>query len=751
MSCSDCLHLIKLSIMECRWDFMKTRISLLLVCCLLSTNVFAADRSSARIGISHTSNAGMRANTPIKSIDTASTVESTDSGDVIIDSLNRLPSDNKDNKLGGCRDNYRNCMNEFCLLDESEGARCACSSNIEKSKDLIIEIQKIQSDADKLYTEGVEKEKLGTRERRLLFGESENAKKSSRMSGLSFEQWLNSGSSEDEDTLGTDYDIGDNLYAMASEYCADKLKACGPDSGMEETLYVREIVSDCKSFNNYLLEQKNAATLNKAAGEKAVRVARLGMLDNTNKYNRGECLLSYKSCIADKGGCGVNFENCLDSDLLARRANACENILDGCTAVKNYVLADWEAESKTVLANAEKYADQNRRLTCDAKIRECLETGCSVSLDSAQNATCLNNIDIASGVCPIINECDVIIPGLKNSWQDNLGSLRIDFCQNDFDKCLQDKCGKNYDAPECIGKKTSEITALCPQTMFPSCVGLKQFNVIVQSALLQMNYQMLDGCVNYFSEQLGKVCGTDMSCLPADITITTLTEIPSSKNKKEQLAATVKQNAESAVDEFFKQFEQNITVSACKDSQKPTGRKKLGDAVFLSAKTIAYNNAVNRALRLLDTKMGEITRVSNLKEAEEKCYSMYEVEEPESNKSADETESKFGKKSETNPKNYSYIKSVVFESDLSNCHVCRVQQVCETGGESKATSALKAATGGLSAGAGIGTGASAGWGTAIGGVVGALGGVIGGIASGGEKTFCQEVESCEDINIKILQ
>ena len=76
-----------------------------------------------------------------------------------------------------------------------------------------------------------------------------------------------------------------------------------------------------------------------------------------------------------------------------------------------------------------------------------------------------------------------------------------------------------------------------------------------------------------------------------------------------------------------------------------------------------------------------------------------------------------------------------------------MQQVCETGGESKATSALKAAGGGLAGGAAMGTMVNAGWGTAIGGIVGAVGAGIGGALSGGKEEFCQEIESCEDINM----
>jgi hypothetical protein len=40
-----------------------------------------------------------------------------------------------------------------------------------------------------------------------------------------------------------------------------------------------------------------------------------------------------------------------------------------------------------------------------------------------------------------------------------------------------------------------------------------------------------------------------------------------------------------------------------------------------------------------------------------------------------------------------------------------------------------------------------GWGTAIGGVVGAVGGGLMGMMAAGKEEFCQEIESCEDVNM----
>lgn len=716
---------------------MKIRILAALLVLVPGISFAAARDGNARVGVQRVSMAGARApnittasggnvngNPTMSSKVSSVAVEVADEVDAAEEIVVSEEVGSAAPKTGNCREAYRACMDEFCLLDESEGYRCACSSNINQSKDLIQEIQKIQEEADKLYTEGVEREQLGAKAR-LVFGESEAAKKSSRASGLSFSEWLNSSAGEEEG-LDADADIGDGLYSMAAEYCAAELEACGNKAEMEEMLYSRQIVADCKSFNSYLAEQKTNAQSNKRTAEAAVRQARLAMLDTTNKYNRGECLLAYRSCIADKGGCGANFENCLDADLLGRRANACENVLDQCMAVKDYVLQDWEAESEAILVDAAKYADKYRRQTCLAQIQVCLEDGCSTSTNSA----CLTDVNVAAGVCPIIDECDSMIPGLKSVVNDKLGYLRTQFCQNDVDACLRDRCGENFTAPECVGKKTSEIVAMCPQNMFPSCKNETQFDIIVSAAVLQMDYQMMQGCINYFGEQLGKTCGTDMSCLPSDDTVTGLTEIPDDEAGMVALRVQVRDNSKAAVDEFFKQFEKDITVAACADAKKPAGRRSLGDSVFNTAKLIAEIGAENRAMRELESKIAELSRQQDLEEAEKNCYATYKVETPDKS-----------------DKNYSYIRSVSFEPSLRNCHVCRMQQVCEKGGESKEAGFAKGAAGGLSAGAAAGTMVTPGWGTAIGSVVGIVGGGLMGMMASGEEEFCQEIESCEDVNM----
>ena len=89
-----------------------------------------------------------------------------------------------------CREEYRECMDEFCLLDESEGERCICSDNIKQSKKIIQEIEQLQNDAEKLYSEGVERERLGAKAK-YIFGDSDQAKESSQAQLLRTQELIN--------------------------------------------------------------------------------------------------------------------------------------------------------------------------------------------------------------------------------------------------------------------------------------------------------------------------------------------------------------------------------------------------------------------------------------------------------------------------------------------------------------------------------------------------------------------------------
>ena len=127
---------------------------------------------------------------------------------------NKDKSVENDDGSSVCRDAYRECMDSFCLLDENQGERCACSDNINRAKTKLKEVLDIQAEADKLFTEGVEREQLGAKAR-LVF--TEETAGNAKVSGKSFMDWLYDKKKDDGD-VGEDTEIGDNLLYMASEY-----------------------------------------------------------------------------------------------------------------------------------------------------------------------------------------------------------------------------------------------------------------------------------------------------------------------------------------------------------------------------------------------------------------------------------------------------------------------------------------------------------------------------------------------------
>jgi hypothetical protein len=121
---------------------------------VLPSVVFAASRgeTSARVGMGRGSQAGARMS--ITAADVEAAVEKgvqTGVGSVNTENVKSAGNSEQETAKsvavtsvvkavsgsGDCRDAYRECMDSFCLLDESQGERCACSDNIDYAKSKI--------------------------------------------------------------------------------------------------------------------------------------------------------------------------------------------------------------------------------------------------------------------------------------------------------------------------------------------------------------------------------------------------------------------------------------------------------------------------------------------------------------------------------------------------------------------------------------------------------------------------------------
>jgi hypothetical protein len=589
------------------------------------------------------------------------------------------------------------------------------------------EIKSINAESEKIFTSGVEREKLGAKAD-LIMGANTNSDNDI------WARFNKIGSGTDDGvSLSNDTEIGDVLYAIASENCASQLAACGDTAEMERILYSRQITADCKSFDSYLDSQKTAALQNQELAQAEVRKVRSEMYDTTNKYNRGECLLAYKACVSFTAGCGADFENCMDEDLLIRRAHTCDDVLDQCTAERKNVEADWLEEigssekRGTIMWQAAEYEKYNKPLSCRSKALSCLEEGCATST----NTMCLTDINVAAGICPIIDDCENIpIPGFRDSIKDEMKSLAAKRCESDLATCFADRCGKNMTDPVCLG---ADVRSLCNQDSMVSCKSYskKDFTSLVDFTLIKLKDAQSVMCLNYIDELMGKsACGLEMDCIAVDSAIQTLTSEPS--NPK-QFQEKFVENTEQAVDKFFDEMaSESVRVAACDKAAS----SKTAD-IFGEAKLLGKIAAVKRMERAYQEKLNEISRTKDIAEAKKRCTDLYESRVAQ-NSTSTRDELKEG----------SWTTEYIWEPDLRNCRITRYERVCEESGISTSSLLGKNIAGGaatgLSAGMGFGP-----WGAAIGTVVGGIGGGILGAAQGGEtEPYCHTVGPItEDINL----
>jgi len=665
--------------------------------------------------------------------------------------------------IENCRDAFRNCMDDFCLRDATEGERCACSSIIDRSKPILREISEVQSEAERIFSEDVEYEEQGIQAVK-VFQDREPRGKKPR---IDFREWAKTGRmANNAESLDEDFEIGDTLYAMAFDACKNRLDACPKDAKMEETLYSRLITNDCKAFNVFLEDQKKIAQQNVKTAEKAVRAARFKKLGETNKYlYPGDCLLAFKSCVSEKGGCGQNFEHCWagsDSDisLLKSRATACENILDQCRSSRTETVRLWNEEMPRIMKNAGKYVDKNQRNTCFARSRACLEENCSVSYNISNlvgKAGCLTDIKVARGICPVITECITLLnkdgsgagSSFENVIKGELGELRIAVCKNDIAKCFEENCGADFTKEKCVGQRLSKIQSFCPKENYQSCADYDQdkFETIISAALLGIDHQMYVGCVNRLSVRLGEICGLDMECLPA------FTKIASAKSISELEKLNVSQSrnkptpmrqfVQDEVDSFFKRLQKDKEMIACKESPSA------GNAIFETAKLLVTVQAEQRVEREFMGRVSELSLEMELDDAEEMCKKLGEDRKTALNamNKPMQRRGEFGKLEATPEEEQSgswIVGEAFYNRELRVCEIQRVQRVCARGGESKGTALAKGYAGGTVQGTSAGMMAPP-WGPLIGAVAGGAMGALSGMAAGGRETNCDMITVTEKI------
>lgn len=166
-----------------------------------------------------------------------------------------------------CYDAYYGCMDQFCITENSNGGSCGCSNKNEKFEAQLLELTKKMADIDARKDVEVERINLGAKAD-IVFGDGKReydadgkvvynkAKEKSKRDAVLqlFDETSGDDDEEDDEELT---EKGAALFAAADKMCREQIEEdCDKDFKFLKQVYSRQIESDCKAFEMYLLKSK---------------------------------------------------------------------------------------------------------------------------------------------------------------------------------------------------------------------------------------------------------------------------------------------------------------------------------------------------------------------------------------------------------------------------------------------------------------------------------------------------------------
>ncbi len=468
-----------------------------------------------------------------------------------------------------CYDAYYGCMDQFCILDNEDGGSCACSdknagfeARLEKIKDTLAE-------ADRLKTEEVERVQAGANADIIFNGTREYNKKgevvkSTEKSAADKRKALLSmwdSGNDDDDEFGDMMESiadkhGDALFKAADELCRAQMDmdTCKKDVTLLKQMYSRQIVSDCKGFENSIAKKEAEAKNEMSSANAAVRSALKESLESANKYDRGECMVEYKKCMQGADACGKDWENCVFTiasenmqnnaaistakskvktvntyditpstmEILESKRYICERVLDSCVAVRDNVWQDFLREAAPTIRLAESKIESKKRQSCLTDISNCIQKACKDDIAGKGKETmdaCLARPDMARSFCKVeIDPCERMEPQIFEYVKDKLAAMRVDACTEEVKECFTDsnRCGENFQ--NCIGMDYAYIHDICPIDKLVVCkkanpkFSMSDLDSMLMGLYLNIDNAALETCQNLVEEKMTEVCGSTTDC-----------------------------------------------------------------------------------------------------------------------------------------------------------------------------------------------------------------------------------------------
>ena len=468
-----------------------------------------------------------------------------------------------------CYDAFYGCMDQFCISDTSNGGSCACSDASFEYEKKFKAIQDKMIEAERIATEEVEKVQAGADADIIFTGkreynedgsivglsETKDDKETRRANLLAmFETDLYD--DEEEDYVDLSELTGDALFEAAEELCLEQIpETCeDKDINLLRQMYSRQIVSDCKAFENTIAAKSVDADKAMAAAEGAVRAALKESFDSANKYDLGTCMVEFKKCMRTEDACGTNWENCVSTiasenmqnnkaksvagttvettnvyditastmEILNSKRIICERVLDSCVAVRDNVWPALLREVAPTIKLAESKAESNMRQSCLTNISNCIQKACKDDIVGKGKDTmdaCLSRPDMARSFCKVeIDPCERMEPLIWGYVVDKLAAMRVDACTQEVKDCItaDTRCGEDYS--QCIGMDYDYLHDICPIDSLVVCkannpkFSMDDLDSMLMGLFLNIDNESLENCQEIVDEKMVEICGSTTSC-----------------------------------------------------------------------------------------------------------------------------------------------------------------------------------------------------------------------------------------------
>lgn len=464
-----------------------------------------------------------------------------------------------------CFDIYYGCMDQFCMSENESGGRCMCSDAGAAFDKRYEEILVKLDEAERVSTVEVEKIKAGAQADIIFTGTREYdedgnlvdvdalvdraSKKKERQS------LLDSFFSDSYDEYDWDGMVGAELYEVAEELCYEQVPdKCADDIDLLHNMYSRQIVSDCKGYENSLATQESEGELALLNAQSDVRNALKESFEAANEYDRGMCMVEFKKCMQTDDACGKNWENCVSiiasenmqnniakstagtkvgnvkkynitestMEILESKRFICERVLNKCVAVRDMVWPDFLREAAPTLKVAESAIESKFRQSCLMNISNCIQNACRDDIAGKGIATidaCLARPDMVRSFCKVeIDPCERMEPQIWSYVQDKIKALRVDACTEEVRACFtaDTRCGKDFQ--NCIGMDYSYIRDICPKDSLVVCkadnpeFSMDDLDSLLMGMYLNIDNAALEQCQNVVDRKMAEICGSTSDC-----------------------------------------------------------------------------------------------------------------------------------------------------------------------------------------------------------------------------------------------